>query len=165
MLSAIRLVLPITIILFFSCSDNKAIVAEENDNVPTVFAKLVGTWKNIDTDQFEKSDKINDTIFTSVVFSIKANDTIRTEEGIIYAKSDQWVFENKVSDQNKGKSVQFVSSILTDRTIQFTNPAHDSPVDIHYNITDPCCIKAFITGPGKKAKTDTINLNYKRVKD
>jgi len=169
MLIVIRLIIVIAASLFFlSCSDNtKTIVPEEKQkqSIPDVFSKLLGTWKNTNTNQFEHWSQISDTTFTSVVFSINVMDTVRTEEAIIYPQHGKWIFENKVSNQNDGKSVQFISSMLTDTAIQFTNPAHDFPTDVHYTITGPASMRAFIIGPGKTGKKDTIYFNYRRVKD
>lgn len=164
-----RLILAIAASLFFfSCSDKpKTTIPEgkKTQNIPEVVSKLLGTWMNTKTNEFEKWSQINDTTFTSVVFSVKDIDTVRTEEAMIYEHQDNWIFENKVSNQNDGKAVQFISSILTDTTIQFTNPAHDFPTDIHYTITGPASMRAFIIGPGKTGEKDTIYFNYRRVKD
>ncbi|HEX7904623.1 MAG TPA: DUF6265 family protein [Chitinophagaceae bacterium] len=148
--------------------NNKNSIVETSDTAliapELIFDKLVGTWQNEDGKSFERWTKNLDNTFNSVAFSIKNADTSWNEQAQIYPENNQWVFENTVKGQNDGKSVKFLSSILNETTVQFSNPAHDFPTDINYTITDANTINAFIIGPNNKGGKDTISFNYSRVK-
>jgi hypothetical protein len=77
---------------------------------------------------------------------------------------DKWVFENTVKGENDGKSVKFVSTKLTENSIQFSNPEHDFPNDVNYTVADENTVRAFIVGKNNKGGLDTIPFNYTRVK-
>lgn len=149
-----------------ACNNNKA---EPQDASPSasqelVFDKLVGLWQNPDGKSFERWTKTGDDKYNSVVFSVKGNDTSWNEQASVYKQGDQWVFENLVTGQNQGKPVQFASTLLTENTVEFSNPAHDFPTDIHYEVPDENTVKAFIVGPNQKGGKDTIRFNYTRAK-
>jgi hypothetical protein len=159
--------LPLAISIVFclaACKGNDR-PSESSSNHPaaTVFDKLVGTWLQSDNPSFERWRKKNDSTFESDVFSIKGKDTTWNEHATIYRENGHWVFENTVRDQNGGAAVKFGSMLLTDTEVQFANPTHDFPTDIHYSLIGTDSIHAFIIGPGKGAKRDTIPFNYHRV--
>jgi len=131
---------------------------------PLVFDKLVGTWLMEDGKIFEQWTKNADGSYHSIVFSVNGKDTSLNEDAKIYKENGNWVFENKVKAENDVEAIKFISSKLTDRTVQFSNPAHDFPTDINYTLPDANTINAFITGPNKKGGKDTIPFNYKRIK-
>lgn len=128
-----------------------------------VFDKLVGTWKSENGKNFERWTKNSDGTFQSVVFSINGSDTSWNEQAAIYPENGQWVFENTVKGQNDGKAARFVSSILTETTVQFSNPAHDFPTDVNYTVPSINIVNAFIIGPNSKGGRDTIPFNYTRA--
>ncbi|HEY6504183.1 MAG TPA: DUF6265 family protein [Chitinophagaceae bacterium] len=128
-----------------------------------VFDKIAGTWQSEDGKSFERWIKNEDGSFQTTVFSIKGADTSWIESGKVYPENGQWVFENTVKDQNDGKPVKFVSSSLSENSVQFSNPAHDFPTDINYTLPDAKTINAFIVGPNDKGGKDTIPYNFKRV--
>jgi hypothetical protein len=129
-----------------------------------VFDKLSGTWLSEDGKSFERWTKNYDGTFRSVVFSVRGKDTSWHEQANIYPEKDKWIFENKVKGQNDGKAVKFTSIILTDNSVQFSNPAHDFPTDVNYTVADANTINAFIIGPDSKGGKDTIPFNYTRLK-
>ena len=158
--------------IIISCNNNSVKPTEEIKATPDsnevsttlVFDQLVGTWQSEDGKTFERWTKINDETYSSVVYSIKDNDTSWNEEGKVYPENKIWIFENLVKGQNSGKSIRFSSTLLNDKTVQFSNPAHDFPTDINYTLPDRNTINAFIVGPNSKGGKDTIPYNYKRVK-
>jgi hypothetical protein len=131
---------------------------------PIVFDLLIGTWQSHDGKSFEQWTKNDNGSFRSVAFSIKGTDTSWNEQASIYPENDKWVFENTVKGQNDAKAVKFVSTLLTEKTVQFSNPAHDFPTDINYTIPDANTVNAFIIGPNSKGGKDTIPFNYTRKK-
>lgn len=170
MQSILKTVIAIAIMAMTASCNNQSKPADAaTDEKPAVtktgqpvFEKLTATWKSEDGKSFERWTKGEDGTYTSVVFSVKGTDTSWNEQARIYPENGQWVFENTVKNQNEGKSVKFISSILTDNTVQFSNPAHDFPTDVHYTVTDSNTVNAFIIGPNSKGGRDTIPFNYTR---
>jgi hypothetical protein len=153
-----------------SCANNKnenKTVTTENKSKPadpeTVFDKLLGTWQSEGGKNFERWTSKDNGKYQSVVFSVKGSDTSWNEQAEIYREKDKWVFENMVKGQNEGKAVRFISVILNDSTVQFSNPLHDFPTDVHYTVSGANTVNAFIIGPNSKGGRDTIPFNYTRV--
>lgn len=154
--------------IFLSCNNSEIEAENPAKPVPAskqlVFDKLLGTWQNVNDGSFERWTKNSDDTYRSVVFSLKGADTSWNEEAGIFPEKDNWVFENTVKGQNDGRSVKFISMILTENSVQFSNPLHDFPTDINYTIQDYTTLKAFIVGPNNKGGKDTISFNYTRFK-
>lgn len=135
-----------------------------NKTKELVFDKLIGLWKSEDGRSFEQWDKKADDSYQSRVYSIKGADTSWNEQAKIYPENDNWIFENTVKDQNDGNAVKFTSTILNEKTVQFSNPHHDFPTDINYTVQDANTLNAFIIGSNNKGGKDTIRFNYTRIK-
>ena len=129
-----------------------------------VFDKLIGTWQSEDGKSFEQWTKNDNGTYQSRAFSVKGTDTSWNEEANIYRENDNWIFENTVRGQNDGKAVKFISTILNDKTVQFSNPQHDFPTDVNYTLPDANTVNAIIIGPDNKGGKDTIPFNYTRLK-
>ena len=97
-----------------------------------------------------------------MVFTINGTDTAWKERAVVFGKNENWIFENVVSGQNEGQAVSFTSTLLDSSRVQFSNPAHDFPTDIHYTLVNDSILEAFIAGPNGKGGKDTIPFNYKR---
>jgi hypothetical protein len=123
---------------------------------------MVGTWLNNDGISFERWTKVNDSLYQSVVFSINNNDTAWKERAMVFRKNENWVFENVVEGQNAGQAVSFTSTQIDSSKVQFSNPAHDFPTDIHYSLVNDSVLEAFIAGPNEKGGKYTIPFIYKR---
>ena len=155
-----------------ACNNQQGNTATTNDSastvtehpVETVFDKLVGTWQNTGDKSFERWTKNDNGSYHTVVYELKGSDTIYKEDNQVYQENGKWVSENKVSGQNDGKSVKFTESQMTTNSFQFSNPAHDFPTDIHYDIIDANTVNAYIVGPNNKGGKDTIPFNFTRVK-
>ncbi len=117
-----------------------------------------------DGKSFERWTKKDDGTYQSVAFSVKGNDTSWNEVANIYPENDQWVFENTVKGQNDGKAVKFISSLLDENMVQFSNPAHDFPTDVNYTVFGADAVNAFIVGTNNKGGKDTIPFSYTRIK-
>lgn len=162
----------ILIASIIACNNEKTANADEttanNSTTPPPvavlpFDKLVGLWKNEDGKSFERWTRVDNGQFRMAAFSIKGNDTSWHEKASIYPESDKWVFENTVTNQNDGRAIKFISSIMSGNSVQFSNPAHDFPTDINYTIPDSNTVRAFIVGPNAKGGKDTIPFNFVRV--
>lgn len=166
-----RLTVPVFLLTLIACNNGKEnrkvdvkVDVKDPTASQTIFDKLVGEWQSEDGKTFEQWIKNENGTYESRVYSVKGTDTSWNEQAKIYRENDKWIFENTVKGQNDGRPVKFTSSILTDSSIQFTNPVHDFPTDVNYSIADENTIHAFIIGPNKKEGRDTIFFNYKRIK-
>ncbi len=137
---------------------------EKNPSTASVFDKLLGTWANENGKSFERWTKNEDGTYRSVVFIIKGNDTVYTDQIIVSRENDKWISENTVVGQNEGQAIKFKETLLTGNSIQFSNPAHDFPTDVNYTVMDANTVHAFIIGPNNKGGRDTIPFNYIRVR-
>jgi hypothetical protein len=158
-------------ILLLNCNNETASVAKtesaanaELSPPPPLFEKLVGTWKSENGRNFERWTRNSDGTYRSDVYSLKGTDTSWKEQAKIYPENSKWVFENIVKNQNDGKAVKFTSILLNDKSVQFSNPAHDFPTDVNYTLADLNTLHAFIIGPNSKGGRDTIPFNSSRVK-
>jgi hypothetical protein len=152
---------------FVACNNQAPAADATGSTVPPskllVFDKLVGLWQSQDGKIFERWTRNDDGTYQAVVFSIKGSDTSWKEQASIYPENDQWIFENRVNDQNNGKAVKFSAAVVSETTVQFTNPAHDFPTDVNYTVPDPNTVNAFIVGPNSKGGKDTIPFTYSRL--
>ena len=139
-------------------------ITANNEKKELVFDKLVGLWKSEDGGSFEQWNKNPDGTYQSRVYSIKGADTSWNEQANIYPENDNWIFENTVKGQNDDKAVKFTSTLLNEKSVQFSNPQHDFPTDINYTVPDATTLNAFITGPNTKGGKDTIPFSYTRIK-
>lgn len=150
--------------LLLSCGNaNTTHKAAEAPETKLVFDKLVGTWQSEDKLSYERWTRNADGSFHSSVYSVKGKDTVFMEQADIFKKDGKWIFENIVRDQNKGQKTRFTSGNMDENTIQFTNPEHDFPNEIHYTLPDNQHIKAFIVGKNEQGGMDTIPFNYVRM--
>lgn len=129
-----------------------------------VLDQLVGTWQSDDGKSFERWTKETNQRYHSMAYVLNGPDTLVNEQADIYEEGGHWVFDNLVSGQNHGKRIRFVSSFVRDRAIQFSNPEHDFPNEIHYSLPDPDHVHAFIVGNNEKGGKDTIPFNFTRLK-
>jgi hypothetical protein len=166
-----KIILGAGALLLLACSSNSPERANTSSETtepikekPLVFDKLVGTWQNEDGKSFERWTRNPDGTYASVVYVLNGKDTAFQERAGIYEDHGVWVFENTVSGQNDGNAVKFTAGILNERTVQFSNPAHDFPNDINYTLPDDNTVNAFIVGKNRQGGKDTIPFNYKRIK-
>ena len=151
-----------TAAILISCS-NTAIKNKESTDIlashQLIFDKLIGTWENKNGKDFERWSKNNDGSYHSLGFRINGSDTSWDRDAKIYPENDKWVFENL--GRNDTKSVKFISIILNDKTVQFSNPSNNFPSDVNYTIADSNTLNAFIVGHlNDHKKMDTISYNY-----
>lgn len=164
---ALMITILLTVIII-ACNDSEGKTEKMEEAAPVVgklvFDKLTGVWQSKDGKNFERWTKNENGTYRSVVFSIKGTDTSWNEQANIYPENEKWIFENTVKGQNDGKAVKFVSSLLNEASVQFSNPAHDFPTDVNYTVVDKNTLRAFIAGPNNKGGKDTIPFNYTKMK-
>jgi len=109
----------------------------------------------------ERWQKINDVEMRSQGFRVSGNDTIMQEHVQLIQKGDDIYYISTVSNQNEGKPVSFKLSEIKDHRFTFTNPEHDYPQFIVYDIISRDSLHAWTDGKsnGKDLK---IDFYYKR---
>lgn len=159
--------------VIFACNNDQAATTVEGEikkdspsvkSKSVVFDNILGVWKNYERKIFEQWTEVPGKGYASKVYKVTNGDTAYEEDATIYFENGKWVFENKVSGQNNGAAIKFIADIITDSSVQFSNPAHDFPTDINYTLVDKSNLHAFIVGPNKNNGKDTIPYNYVRVK-
>ena len=157
-------------LLIVACNNNKETrEATTTDSIAVpargkiIFDRLVGNWQNTDGKSFERWIKNADGSFNAAAYSIRGSDTVWSERASIYKVNSNWIFENLVTGQNEGKAVKFTSTLLSDTSVQFSNPAHDFPTDINYSVTSDTTVHAFIIGPNQKGGKDTIPFDFRKI--
>lgn len=154
---------------FVACSSQESKTETSVATLPEkektfVLDQLVGTWQSEDGKSFERWTKENHGRYHSMAYVLNGQDTLVNEQADIYEESGHWIFDNLVSGQNHGKRIRFVSSFVNERAIQFSNPEHDFPNEIHYSLPDQEHVHAFIVGNNEKGGKDTIPFNFIRLK-
>ncbi len=128
-----------------------------------MFDKITGTWLRESRRGFERWTKTEDGSFAVIACSVRGTDTIVNETVKIYPEKNRWVYEVLARGQNQGKAVKFHSVHLDEKSVQFSNPAHDFPTDINYTLVAADTLRAFIVGPNQKGGKDTIRFNFVRA--
>lgn len=156
--------------VLFACSNNTetsdaTIQATHLEDKAIVLDKLLGLWQNEDGKSFERWTKVKEGLYRSDGFYLQNKDTVFTENVIVREENGKWFSENTVFNQNQGATIGFTISTINQNELHFTNPAHDFPTDIHYQLVDDNTIHAFIAGPNQSGSKDTIPFNFTRVKN
>ena len=95
---------------------------------------LEGTWVN-ETKRgsiYETWIKVSDQELFGKSYQIKEQDTLVSETVRLIEESDNLFYIPTVTNQNQGKPIRFTLTELTDSTMKFENPEHNSPNVIYY---------------------------------
>jgi hypothetical protein len=125
-----------------------------------IFSTLTGTWQRSNGRTHEKWEQKPDGSFFSVMYSVRGADTTIQEEVTTTREGNRWVYA--VKGAGNAEIVRFPSVEVTPTKAHFSNPAHDFPTDIVYELTDPNNLRAFIVGTNNQGIKDTIWFMYKR---
>lgn len=127
-----------------------------------IFSKLTGTWQRSNGRTHEKWEQKPDGSFFSVMYSVRGADTTIQEEVTTTLEGNRWVYA--VKGAGNAEIVRFPSVEVTPTRAHFSNPAHDFPTDIVYELVSPTELRAYIVGPGQQGKTDTVRFNFKKMR-
>lgn len=130
-----------TSIILFSCSTkNKPVISQAE--------WLMGEWQQNSPDEnfTEIWEKVNDSVFSAISFSMNGTDTAFTESIILKQSNDKLLYIPTVTSQNDNQPVVFTSTRITAESLVFENPGHDFPQKITYTRISADSLLATISG-------------------
>jgi len=112
----------------------------------------------------ERWKQVSENDMRSQGFKISGTDTTMLETVSLIQKGGNIYYISTVKDENEGKSVPFKLTKSTNNQFVFSNPEHDFPQQIGYEIVAKDSLHAWIDGQynGKYARQD---FYYKRVNE
>ena len=117
-------------ILLLICLFSFLLACSETKMEKTDF--LVGTWKMEGKDLYEVWEKNENNEFTGYSYELQKNKKTITETLSLKRIDDRIVYEATVSNQNEGKTIQFVLNTEVKTYFSFENDQHDFPKKIQY---------------------------------
>lgn len=139
-------------------------VQPQQDSFRPLNQLIGGTWKMKTTKGYtcEQWKKISDTELSGKGFRLNGSDTVLGESVRLLIKDYNIFYIPTVEGQNDGKPVEFKLTSVYKGTYQFSNPTHDYPQIVAYQLVGKDSINAWIDGDmnGKKKR---IDFRYKRV--
>ncbi len=139
--------------------------AQHTDAFKSLSALAGGTWQMKTSKGFidERWKIISPTELYSTGFRVIGKDTTIEEKVRVIKKGDDIYYVPTVKDQNGGKEVYFKLTSTEKGEFIFSNPAHDFPQRVIYQIISRDSLHAWIDGEvkGKFIKQD---FYYSRVK-
>ncbi len=154
-------------LFWWGCSPPPATDVPANDSVDTVndtliqaedtsaqlrdyFEQLTVLEGNWCSDGFcEHWQRYNDTLYTGKGYGLQGNDTTFSETLAIALRADGIFYLATVPDQNEARTIPFKLQWHHQHDISFTNPLHDFPQSIHYQITGDTAVHIHVTGREK----------------
>ncbi len=111
----------------------------------------------------EEWKRAHNTLLTSRAYKTEGTDTILTESVQLSMRGVDVYYTSTVADQNEGRPVRFKLVSANENEFIFTNPDHDFPQRIGYQLVSKDSLHAWIDGKynGKDVKRD---FYYKRVR-
>jgi hypothetical protein len=111
----------------------------------------------------EEWKRAHNTLLTSRAYKTEGKDTIMTERVQLSMRGVDVYYTSTVADENSGKPVPFKLVSVNGNEFIFSNPEHDFPQRIGYELVSKDSIHAWIDGKynGKDVKRD---FYYKRIR-
>lgn len=142
----------LALLFLFSCSSlNKS-------HLPDT---LSGHWRTIspDSTRIEIWKQISEDSFSGYGGLITGRDTLITETLKLIKRSDTWIYQATVPDQNEGKTISFTESKRSDSSIEFSNPEHDFPQKLIYSLIEKDTLRVIVSGG-----TGSFSLQFVKTK-
>lgn len=117
----------ISCLLIMSCGTSMKTVNKKDIDLTWI----VGKWKRIDKDVYEKWTKINETEYLGVSYDMSNGICDITENLKIYKMENKWFYEAKVKE-NEFKPVAFAWTPAPGANLRFVNEKNDFPQVITY---------------------------------
>ena len=127
------------------------------------FSQLAGSWSSINAEasQMEEWEEKNDSTFIGQGYVLEHGDTTFFESLEIRRQSDVWTYFAKVNQMQCTEVVPFTLTKQSAQKVEFTNPAHDFPKKIGYELLSDNELQAYIEGP-RDGQTIRILFDFKR---
>jgi hypothetical protein len=127
------------------------------------FANLTGSWSSVNQDasQIEEWEEISDSVFVGRGFIMEQGDTTFFESLEIRKVSGTWTYFAKVNQINGAEVVPFTLTRQSNNRVEFSNPTHDFPKKIGYELVSEDELQAYIEGP-RDGQTIRILFDFKR---
>lgn len=127
------------------------------------FSQLAGSWSSINADasQMEEWEEKNDSTFIGKGYILEHGDTTFFESLEIRKQSGVWTYFAKVNQMKGIEVVPFKLNKQTAEKVEFTNPEHDFPKKIGYELHSDSELQAYIEGP-RDGQTIRILFDFKR---
>ena len=142
-----------------------AFTLREQHSFLQLYALTGGTWemKTKKGAICERWQMINDNEIHGQGFKVIGHDTTLLEQVRLIRKNNEVYYIPTVSNQNGGQAVSFKLTEVKGRQFTFSNPAHDYPQFVVYDILSPDSLHAWTDGKnnGKALKVD---FYYRRVR-
>lgn len=123
--------------------------SENASHINDFSTRMEGVWIcMMDEDTvFESWSRENDSLMKGLSFTVNGPDTMLEEIIVMRKTGGLWRYCPSVANQNDGKEICFVQSVLSDSLIRFKNTAHDFPQYIEYRKNGEHSMEAKISGP------------------
>ena len=127
------------------------------------FSQLAGSWSSINAEasQMEEWEEKNDSTFIGQGYVLEHGDTTFFESLEIRRQSDVWTYFAKVNQMQGTEVVPFTLTKQSAQKVEFSNPAHDFPKKIGYELLSDNELQAYIEGP-RDGQTIRILFDFKR---
>lgn len=115
---------------------------------------VIGAWENTHGElyMYESWARLDDSTISGFSFALKGKDTAFSEHLNLEIRNGKLHYIPAVRQQNAGMPVVFTSDgALTANTFAFTNPLHDFPQKITYQLVNSDSILAEISGTSQGA--------------
>ena len=140
----------------FSCSSRKP--QQDFD-----FSQLIGSWSSTNTEasQMEEWEEYNDSTYVGRGYILEHGDTTFFESLEIRKELGVWTYFAKVNQMQGTEVVPFRLTMQLPGKVEFTNPTHDFPKKIGYELLSEHEMQAYIEGP-RDGQTIRILFDFKR---
>ncbi len=127
------------------------------------FSRLIGSWScvNADASQIEEWEQHSDSTYAGRGYVLEGGDTTFFETLEIRKESGGWTYYARINQMNGGEVIPFRLTKQTTEKVEFTNPAHDFPKKIGYELTSNDELQAYIEGP-RDGQIVRILFDFKR---
>jgi len=139
-------------------------IQSQQDSFKPLHQLVGGTWKMKTAKGYtcEQWKKVSETELSGKGFKLNGADTVLGESVQLTIKGNNILYIPTVEGQNDGKPVEFRLTSVYKNTYQFTNPSHDYPQIVAYQLIGKDSLNAWIDGEMNGAKK-RIDFRYKRV--
>jgi hypothetical protein len=150
--------LAVTLLLLFTTATS------QTDSFKALFKLAGGTWKMKTANGYtcEQWKNLGDTVLSGRGFNVVGTDTTIEEQVMLVKRGINIFYIPTVNGQNNGQPVAFKLTSVFNDTYTFSNPSHDYPQIIVYQLASKNILNAWIDG-NYNGQQKRIDYHYKRV--